>query len=174
MQMAANQTLAFLPDTVQKMIQLQQLTSMRPAEVCALRMAEVDIDRTPWLYEPTQHKTKHRGKNRRIYFGPKARELLKPYLLRRDSFVFRPIDARGEGSAFDLRAGGDRYTTRTYRDSIWRACDRAFPAPESIRGAFLELKRFRAKQVAATARGKEPEELSKDLVGRAKDESDWQ
>jgi integrase len=164
-----NQTLPFLAETVKKMIELQQLTSMRPAEVCKLRMADVQIDRTPWLFEPARHKTRRHGKVRRIYFGPKARELLKPYLLRRDTFVFRPKDARADRPDLDLRGGQERYTTRTYRDAIWRACDRAFPAPDEVRGAFFELKRYRAAQ----AKAETPEPPPEDLVKRAKAEAAW-
>jgi hypothetical protein len=169
------QTLAFLPTTVQKMIELQLLTSMRPSEICWLTMAEVDTTTEPWLYQPTRHKTKHRGKEKRIYLGPKAREVLKRYRMRNaKSFVFRPADAKAEAGEFDLRGGGDRFTTRSYRDAIWRACDRAFPAPDEIRGAFLELRRLRAKIKTALAAGKpEPLTILKRGRERARKEADW-
>jgi hypothetical protein len=169
------QTIPFLTPTVRTMIALQQLASMRPSEVCWLKMAEVDTTQEPWLYMPSRHKTKHRGKERRIYFGPKAREILKPYRLRvAGSFVFRPADAKAEAGDFDIRAGGDRFNTRSYRDAIWRACDRAFPAPAELRGAFLELRRLRAKLKLAAKNGEPvPFTILKPFRERAKAESDW-
>lgn len=169
-----NQTKACLPPTIATMIDLQLAASMRPAEVCGLKMSMVDIQRTPWLYEPRQHKTAHHKKRRRIYFGPKARVLLTPYLLRdRETFVFRPVDAVAEAGDMDIRGTALSFTTRTYRDAIWKACDRAFPAPEDIRGAFLALKRAKAKAIARKAAGKPAKAPEKSLVKRAAAEAAW-
>ena len=50
-----------------------------------------------------------------IYFGPQAQVILTHYLLRADDQVcFVP-----------KRKGADEYSTRSYRDAIHRACDRA-------------------------------------------------
>lgn len=163
------QTMAQLPQIVQDMIQLQQLTSMRPAEVCGLKLSEIDISRSPWLYEPVQHKTKHRGKPRRIYIGPKGRELLKTYLLRpRTEPMFRPADAKAQ-KELDVRTKARKFSTRTYRDSIWRACDRAFQPPDEIKGAAVKLHRFKLKQKKSST----PETVPAALVKMAKLERKW-
>jgi integrase len=61
---------------VRAMVEVQRLTGMRPGEVCALTFAEVDRLGEMWIYRPAQHKTAHRGKQRAVPLGPKARALL--------------------------------------------------------------------------------------------------
>ena len=57
-------TLPFLGAHVRAMVELQLLTGMRPGEVCALRLADIDATGTVWFFRPRQHKTLHRGKER--------------------------------------------------------------------------------------------------------------
>jgi len=75
-------TLSHLPKVVADMISLQRLCGARPGEVCALRPADIDRTGEIWRYVPAEHKTEHHGKQRTIYIGPKAQEILLPYLLR--------------------------------------------------------------------------------------------
>lgn len=74
--------LPFMGPTVRAMIQVQRFSGMRPGEVCRLTPGQVKRDADPecWLYEPKKHKTKHRGKKRRIWFGPKAQAILLPLI----------------------------------------------------------------------------------------------
>jgi integrase len=65
---------------VRAMVELQRLTGMRPGEVCALTFAEVDRSAEMWIYRPSQHKTAHRGKQRAVPIGPKARALLLAFV----------------------------------------------------------------------------------------------
>lgn len=101
--------------TVGTMLQVQQLTGARPGEVCRLRPG--DIDRTGealarlvgerialngvWAWIPDRHKTAHHGHKRVIPIGPRAQELLAPFLLGcgTDEYVFSPARSR---DAFDL------------------------------------------------------------------------
>ncbi len=71
-----------MPDDLSAMVKLHRLTGSRPGELW--KMTPGDIDRTSdvWVYVPKSHKTQHHGKQRRIYLGPKAQEILLPYLLR--------------------------------------------------------------------------------------------
>lgn len=63
------------------MIRLQRLTGMRPGEVCAMAPAEVDRGADVWRYEVGKaNKNRHRGKAQVYYFGPRAVEILRPYL----------------------------------------------------------------------------------------------
>jgi integrase len=62
------------------MIQLQRLTGMRPGEVCSMRTIDVDTSGRVWIYTPESHKTEHHGRERRIYLGPAAQEILRPWL----------------------------------------------------------------------------------------------
>jgi integrase len=111
-------TLPELKPEVRDMVQLQRLTGMRPGEVCAMKAGE--IDRTSylpeWLFEPKHHKTRRKGKRRRIFFGPKAQALLLPYLER--------AGADPEARVFRNRSGRP-WLEETYRRRIERACERA-------------------------------------------------
>ena len=155
-------TLPRLPPTVRAMVRLQQLTACRPAEVCVLR--PMDLDRANpgcWIYRPGSdqgahgaHKTAHHGHERLVFLGPRAQEVLRPFLdTRGDAYCFSPAgseaaratERRGrretplypshlerrerERKARRGRAPRDRYDTHSYRRAIARACDLAFPPP---------------------------------------------
>jgi integrase len=66
---------------VAAMIRMQLLTGARPGEVCVMRGCDIDTTGDVWLYRPARHKTKHRGKSRIIAIGPKAQEVVCPFLL---------------------------------------------------------------------------------------------
>ena len=113
------------------MIRLQRLTGMRPGEVCQLRPCDIDRSGDVWWYVPEKHKTQHHGKQRTIAIGPRAQAVLMPYLLRApEDYCFRPCDISPHGKL--------QYTTDGYRQALWRACDRAFPAPDGMSGDKLK------------------------------------
>lgn len=135
-------TLACLSPTLAALVQLQLLTGARPGELRRLR--PMDVERStegPWCYSPLQHKNLHRDIERRIYFGPRARQLLAPFLERRaDEFCFSPRDAELwnrtqragqskaglEGRVFKIRANIKAfYTKDAYRKAVVRACKKA-------------------------------------------------
>jgi len=92
--------LPFVSRQVAGMIKLQRLTGMRPGEVVQIRPIDVDRSGDVWLYRPENHKTSYRGNAREIYFGPKAQDILRPWLLRADtSFCFSPAEAEEERNA---------------------------------------------------------------------------
>jgi integrase len=134
--------------TVAAMIQFQLLTGCRPGEVCSLRLSEIDRTSEIWVFSPSRHKLSWRGKRRTILIGPKAQELLKPYLENRDpeAFVFSPREAKDafqqsraskrkskrqpsqlkrKRKARPRRQPGDRYTTHSYGQAIEKACKKA-------------------------------------------------
>lgn len=69
-------TLPFLGPVVGGMVEVQLLTGMRPGEVCRLRPCDIDTTGAVWVYRPGQHKTRHRGKERAVAIGPRARAVL--------------------------------------------------------------------------------------------------
>lgn len=73
-------TLAFLNRHVRTMILLQQLTGMRPGEVCRMRLIEIDRTSEQGTYRPARHKSQHRGKCRTIMIGPRGRGVLEEFL----------------------------------------------------------------------------------------------
>jgi integrase len=89
--------LPFVSRQVSAMIRLQLLTAARPGEICAVRPCEIDRSGDVWVYGPAHHKTQHHGHERRILLGPKAQEVLRPFLLRdAESFCFSPAEAETE------------------------------------------------------------------------------
>jgi integrase len=74
------QTLPFLPTAVQSMVQVQLLTGMRPGELCQMRATDIKMEAEVWQYTPRHHKTEHHDKVRVICIGPRAQEILRPYL----------------------------------------------------------------------------------------------
>jgi integrase len=98
------------------MIRIQLLTGMRPNEVVAMRMGELDKSGPVWTYSPDTHKMVHKGRSRTIMIGPKAQEIVWAWL-GDDPGAF----------LFPSRAADPtrRYSVDTYRRAIHRACDRA-------------------------------------------------
>ena len=105
---------AVLTDPVRAMVELQLLTGMRPGEVIAMRMADLDMAGEVWVYRPVQHKTAWRGHEREILLGPKAQEVLRRVLGKglRVGCLFRPRKRPG-------------YTRDVYGNAVIRACERA-------------------------------------------------
>jgi integrase len=75
-------TLPYLPQVIADMVKLQRLTGMRPGEVCMIRPCDVESNGDVWRFVPQSHKTEHLGRERVILIGPKAQDVLRPYLLR--------------------------------------------------------------------------------------------
>jgi integrase len=88
-------TLPHLPPPVAALVKLQLLSGTRGGELLKLRTCDVDRSSLPWKFTPEHHKTAHHNKKRVIRFGPKAREVLTPFLNLADpeAFLFRPLDA---------------------------------------------------------------------------------
>jgi integrase len=140
-------TLPHLPAPVAAMVQIQRLTGCRPAEVCAMRPADVDRSGPVWEYVPRSHKTAYRGKARMIFLGPQAQALLLPWLLRdSESYCFSPHERVEKWNSQrkatrrspmtpsqqtrrrkrrPRRAPGDCYTSRSYARAIARAIEKA-------------------------------------------------
>ncbi len=79
------------------MVQLQRFAGMRPGEVCIMRTIDVDRSGRVWIYTPKSHKTEHHGRERRIYLGPKAQEILRPWLRPElSAYLFQPREAEAE------------------------------------------------------------------------------
>ena len=145
-------TLPFLTGPVAGLVRVQLLTGMRPGEAVAMRTDEIDRSGEVWVYRPSRHKTEGHGRGRAIPLGPKAQEIIRPFLDAGlpGSHLFRPraaVEARNERRKCDRktpmtpsqrarkrersarRPPGASYSKNAYRSAIWRACDRAFPHP---------------------------------------------
>jgi integrase len=134
-------TLLHLSSQVAAMVRLQLLSAARPGEIASLRPRDLDCsDPEGWLFRPASHKTEHHGRERVIVLGPRAQEVLRPWLDRdpeaycycpAEVVAARPAARRaatlptpGHRPAARPKPGG-RYTKDSYRVAIQRACRRA-------------------------------------------------
>lgn len=86
--------LPFLSPPLAAMVQVQYLAAMRPSEVCAMRVGDIDTSGEVWLYRPESHKGTWREKDRIIAFGPKAIAVLMPFMDRSpDAYLFSPAES---------------------------------------------------------------------------------
>lgn len=93
-------TIEHLPEVVADMVQLQRLTGARPHEICDIRPGDINRKADPWEYVPQSHKTEHHDRQRVIFLGPQAQQLMLPYLLRAaDSYCFSPREAESKRRA---------------------------------------------------------------------------
>ena len=94
-------TLPHLPRPVAALVELMWWTGARPSELFGLRPCDIDRNGTPWVVRLEHHKNAHRGKLRELHFGPNARAILAPLLLRcpEDRPLFSPAEAVAEMEA---------------------------------------------------------------------------
>jgi integrase len=140
-----NATLPFLPAPVRAMVELQRLTGCRPGEIMAMRAIDLTTAGEVWTYRPAHHKNKHRGRDRVIFLGPQAQEIVKPFLTTDlTAYLFSPrayvedlhkrraaqrktkrppSQLARKRKAAPKRKPADRYTRRSYRVAIVRGAD---------------------------------------------------
>ena len=135
-------------------------TGCRPGEACRLTRARIDVAADPWVYRPAKHMTRHKGKQRVITIGPRARAVLAEFpTAGPDDAVFSPRLAREERYAAMRAAGktkvqpsqlyrrkerperlpGSAYTTNAVAHAVTAACDKAGVArwhPNQLRHTF--------------------------------------
>jgi integrase len=180
-------TISKLPKIVGDMVKLQRLMGARPSEVCNLRPCDLDRTGDVWIYTPAEHKTEHHEKGRTIVIGPKAQQLLHPYLERTaDSYCFSPAESersRREAAtqarttpdscgnrpgtnriAKPKRKAQDRYSTDSYRRAIHRACEAnsiAKWSPNRLRHtSATEIRRLFGLEAAQVVCGHESAEVT--------------
>ena len=86
-------TLPFLSPVVRAMVLLQSRTGARSENVCRLRPVEIDRSEAIWVWQPTTHKTKHRGGKLVIFIGRQGQGILSAYLDRDpESYCFSPVE----------------------------------------------------------------------------------
>ncbi len=136
-------TLPHLSPVIRSMVEFQRQTGARPGEVCSLKPSMVDRSSDVWEIHLVDHKNAWRGKQRVIFVGKTAQDVLAPYLLRSiDDYCFRPSESlknrrerttpinQGNRAGY----GGNRkpqtarkvrpcYSTATYGRAIRRACE---------------------------------------------------
>jgi len=171
----------YVSPQVWAMVQLQQLTGMRSGEVTRMRGADLVMTGSVWIYQPQSHKTEHHQREREIFLGPQAQEIIRPFLKRDlSAYLFSPRDAEAKRVANlrkrrktprrkrenrlpktrPKRVRGKRYTTNSYRRAIVRGIEKAgIPrwSPHRLRHS-----------AATTARRNGGLELAQILLGHSK------
>lgn len=137
-------TQAKMPAVLRDMTEVGRVSGMRPGELCIMRACDLDMrDKKVWIYTPSEHKTEHKGKERKVAIGPKAQAVIGQYLNRpTTAYLFSPREAHAQRlelrrsarktplyPSHDQRrtyepsgAVGDCYCTETYRRAIHYAC----------------------------------------------------
>ena len=141
-----------LTPTLKTMVLFQYYTGCRPGEVCALRPVDLARDvygGRVWIYKPPQHKTSWRGRTRQIIVGPKAQQIIEPFMQRDlTAPCFSPRESEQQRHAEcethrrqpvqparTDRKVGQVYDSCAYAHAIVYACRRAFPPPAEITDA---------------------------------------
>ena len=163
-------TVPHMRPQVAAMVQLQLLTGMRPGEVVVMRGMDLEMTGKVWAYRPGsdqglhgKHKTAHRGQDRVILIGPRAQEVLRPWLrLNLQEYLFQPREAveqyrvelrrkrktpltpsqaQRRPKRSPKRTAGVRYRVSSYDHAVMHACDTAFPPPAPLAREEGETKR---------------------------------
>jgi integrase len=89
-----------LPRQLQAVVRLLLHTGARPSEILNLKRGDIDCTDVVWVANIRAHKTSYRDKQRRLFFGPRAQAVLRPFLLRGDDeYLFSPVEAEKERHA---------------------------------------------------------------------------
>jgi len=65
-----------------------------------MRTCDIDVTGKVWIYRPQAHKTEHHGKAREIYLGPRAQDILRPWLKPDlQAYLFSPAEAKAARDA---------------------------------------------------------------------------
>ncbi len=75
-----NAVLPFLSRQLAAVVKLQLLTGGRSGEVLGMRACDLNTEAAVWEFRPASHKTEHHGKERVLFLGPRAQEVVKPFL----------------------------------------------------------------------------------------------
>lgn len=146
-------TLPFLRPQPAAMVQLQRHTGMRPGDVVIIRSLDLDTSGDVWFYRPGcdqgphgKHKNAWRGHGKVIAIGPKAQEILKPWLrLSLSEYLFQPRETMAAFRAEQRRnrktrvqpsqqkrskarakkLPGEKYTSRSYAQAVAKAVEKA-------------------------------------------------
>ncbi len=167
--------LPYASPTIAAMIELQLLTGMRPCELVIMRPCDITREGNIWHYKPKKHKNSFRGLERIVSLGPRAQQILRPFLVKEPNlYCFSPKDAekyrrglltmqRKTPLSCGNRVGNNRkarpkvaprdhYDTRSYGQGVKRAINAARKAIKAKGGdPDAELPKWTPYQLRHTA-----------------------
>ncbi len=125
-----------VPPQIWAIIELQRLSAMRPQEVTSVRTIDIDMSGDVWVFTPEVHKTEHHDKERRIYLGPLAQDVLRPWLRTElTAYIFSPREV------MKVRHDEERKTRRTPVTPSQRARKRK-PKPKRTPGVRYDTRSY--------------------------------
>jgi len=136
----------FVTPQVWAMVNFQLWTGCRPGEACLVRGIDLKMTGDIWEFRPHTHKGEHHRRERVIFLGPHAQQVIRPWLKTDlQAYLFSPREARAWSQS--QRAGkrktpapskpktkrkpnpkrkpGEVYNTGAYEHAIVRACVKA-------------------------------------------------
>ena len=142
---------------VNAMIRLQLLTGMRPGEVTIMRTCDIDRSKDPWHYRPEHHKTEQHGHDRFVLLGPKAKEILQPFINdeRPKKYLFCP-----------------RFTDRERRDKL-HASRKDLPCRAGMFRGAIENRGPRERRAIATVHKRTEMLSSMGVARRSHHQRNW-
>jgi len=163
-------TLPYLTAEVADLVLFIRWTGCRPSEAMGMRWGRIrDREKPVWRYVPKHHKTAHRGKQRHIAIGPKARVIIDARAAGcgpRD-YVFSPARSVRRVEPMDgvlpMRQAkasphvGERFTKDSLRIAVRRAVARANKARAKVGEAPLpywtpyQLRYLRLREIRKAA-----------------------
>ncbi len=163
-------TLPYLTPEVADLVLFIRWTGCRPSEAAGMRLGRIrDREKSVWRYVPKRHKTSHRGKQRHIAIGPKARAIVEAHAVGRGprDFVFTPERSLRRVEPVDgvlpMRQAkasplvGERFTKDALRIAVRRAVARANKEREKLGEAPLpywtpyQLRYLRLREIRKAA-----------------------
>jgi integrase len=156
-------TVKRLPSTLRAVIYLLLYTAARPTELLRLKRSDIDTNGDVWTAIIREHKTMDKGKQRRLFFGPRAQAVLRPFLLRPDDdYMFSPKEAEAERHAKckahrrPNQKPAPKKTSRVVRcfydhDGLNRAIDRVCKKYDIPKWTPYQLRHLAATTIEATA-----------------------
>ncbi len=94
-----NATLPFLGRQISAMVRVQLYSGMWPQEVRLMRACDIDRSDETWEYIPHRHKTEHHGKQRKIFIGPRAQDIVAEFFGDdSEAYTFSPLQAWEEAN----------------------------------------------------------------------------
>lgn len=86
----------YMSKAMRDVCELILLTGARPSEILRLRVRDIDTTSEVWTATLEHHKTEHRGRPRKLWFGQKSQAILAPRMsLKPDAAIFPTDGASG-------------------------------------------------------------------------------
>ncbi len=141
-------SIPFMPAQIRTAVEIQLVSGARPGEVVRIKEAWITKHSDDlWIFTIPKGEAKVRTKPRPIPLGPRAIKAIKPFMDRDpDRFMLSPAESLEDSMGYvrsGKRAPRERYDSQTYREAIHRACDKAFPVPDSCDDPKSWIKRHR-------------------------------